>query len=118
MRDGAVGKCYNDLIFDQTNGARNMGSVLRLVLDTLKPHKPSIIELSQAISDLPGVDSVNISIYEIDRKVENAKITVEGPDIRFTALEELLREMGVAVHSIDEAVAGKTIIDDASTLQD
>jgi hypothetical protein len=95
-----------------------MGFVLRLVLDTLKPHDPSIIELAQTISDLPGVDSVNISIYEIDRKVENAKITVEGPDIQFSALESLLREFGASIHSIDEAVAGKTIIDDASTLQD
>jgi hypothetical protein len=95
-----------------------MGSVLRLVLDTLKPHDPSIIELAQTISDLPGVDSVNISIYEIDRKVENAKITVEGPDIQFSALETLLRELGGSIHSIDEAVAGKNIIDDASTLQD
>ena len=69
-----------------------MGAVLRLVLDTLKPHEPSIIELAQSISDLPGVDSVNISIYEIDRKVENAKITVEGPDIQFSALKALLQE--------------------------
>ena len=95
-----------------------MGAVLRLVLDTLKPHEPSIIELAQSISDLPGVDSVNISIYEIDRKVENAKITVEGPDIQFSALKALLQELGGSIHSIDEAVAGKKIIDDASTLQD
>ena len=95
-----------------------MGAVRRLVLDTLKPHTPNIIELAKQISELPGVDSVNISIYEIDRKVENAKITVEGPDINYSSLESLIRELGGTIHSIDEAVAGKSIIDDASTLQD
>ncbi len=95
-----------------------MGALRRLVLDTLKPYEPSIIELAQQIAELPGIDSVNISIYEIDRKVENAKITVEGPDIQYPALEALIRDLGGSIHSIDEAVAGKSIIDDASTLQD
>jgi hypothetical protein len=95
-----------------------MGAVRRLVLDTLKPHTPNIIELAKQISDLAGVDSVNISIYEIDRKVENAKITIEGLDIKYSAVESLIRELGGTIHSIDEAVAGKSIIDDASTLQD
>jgi hypothetical protein len=95
-----------------------MGAVRRLVLDTLKPHDPNIIELAQQISDLPGVDSVNISIYEMDRKVENAKITIEGQNIQFTEVESLIRELGGTIHSIDEAVAGQSIIDDASTPQD
>ena len=95
-----------------------MGAVRRLVLDTLKPLEPTIIEMAQQISELPGVDSVNISIYEIDRKVENAKVTIEGPDIQFDTVSDLIRDMGGSIHSIDEAVAGKSIIDDASTLQD
>lgn len=95
-----------------------MGAVRRLVLDTLKPHDPNIIELAQKISELTGVDSVNISIYEIDRKVENAKITIEGQDIQYPDAASLIRELGGTIHSIDEAVAGKSIIDDASTLQD
>ena len=95
-----------------------MGAVRRLVLDTLKPHEPNIIELAQQISELDGVGSVNISIYEMDRKVENAKITIEGQDIQFSEVETLIRELGGTIHSIDEAVAGQTIIDDASTLQD
>ena len=95
-----------------------MGKIRRVVLDTLKPHEPSIIELASQISDLEGVLAVNISIYEMDRKVENAKITIEGENISYPVVLELIEEMGGAVHSIDEVVAGKTIIDDAVTLQD
>ncbi len=95
-----------------------MGKVRRLVLDTLKPHEPSIIELAKSLSKLPGVEAVNISIYEIDRKVENAKITIEGSDISFEEASQIILEAGGAIHSIDEVVAGKIIIDDANTLQD
>jgi hypothetical protein len=95
-----------------------MGKIRRLVLDTLKPHEPSIIDMANEISELEGIQAVNISIYEIDRKVENAKITVEGDDIPYLIVSQLIEEMGGAIHSVDEVVAGKKIIDDPDTLQD
>ena len=95
-----------------------MGAIRRLVLDTLKPHNPSIIEMASQLSDMEGVSAVNISIYEVDRKVENAKITIEGSDISSSAVMDLIEELGGAVHSVDEVVAGDKIIDDAATLQD
>ena len=95
-----------------------MGAIRRLVLDTLKPHNPSIIEMASQLSDMEGVSAVNISIYEVDRKVENAKITIEGVDISPSAVMDLIEELGGAIHSVDEVVAGDRIIDDAATLQD
>ncbi len=95
-----------------------MAKIRRLVLDTLKPHEPNIIDLANVLSEIEGVSAVNISIYELDRKVENAKITVEGDDIPFNAVSKMIEEMGGTIHSIDEVVAGKMIIDDAVTLQD
>ena len=95
-----------------------MSNIRRLVLDTLKPHEPGIIDMSKAISELDGVVAVNISIYEIDRKVENAKITIEGDDISYSAVLDVITDMGATVHSVDEVVAGRKIIEDASTPQD
>ena len=95
-----------------------MGKIRRLVLDTLKPHEPTIIELASQLSELEGILAVNISIYEIDHKVENAKITIEGEAISYAEVRQLIEDMGGAVHSVDEVVAGRAIIDDAETLQD
>ncbi len=88
------------------------------MLDVLKPLEPTIIQLAQQLSGLPGVEAVNISIYEIDRRVENAKITIEGHDIQYESVTEIIQENGGTVHSIDEVVAGKIIIEDAATPQD
>ena len=95
-----------------------LAKIRRVVLDTLKPMEPTIIELAKQISVQEGVAAVNISIVEIDRKVENAKITVEGDDINYEKLADLIQDLGGSIHSIDEVVAGKMIIDDAVTLQD
>ena len=88
------------------------------MLDTLKPMEPNIIEMANALSMLSGVSAVNISIAEIDLKVENAKITIEGDDLDYDEVRDIIQDMGGSIHSIDEVVAGKMIIDDAATLQD
>ena len=95
-----------------------MANIRRLVLATLKPHEPSIINLANVLSELEGISAVNISIYEMDRKVENAKKTIEGEAISFEKNSLVIEDLGGTLHSIDEVVAGKQIIDDAVTLQD
>ncbi len=95
-----------------------MGKIRRLVLDVLKPMEPNIIKLAEMLSRDEGVSAVNISVVEIDLKVENAKITIEGDNIIYDRIKNIIQDMGGAIHSIDEVVAGKIIIDDAATLQD
>lgn len=93
------------------------GKIRRVVLDTLKPMEPTIIEMAKNLSVVEGVSSVNVSIAEIDLKVENAKITIEGENINYEIVCDVIQDMGASIHSIDEVVAGKDIIDDAETLQ-
>ena len=95
-----------------------MGNLRRLVLDVLKPLEPSIVVLVQLLADLEGVDGANISIYEIDRRVENAKITIEGHDLRYEEIGRVIEENGGAIHSIDEVAAGRVLIEDVITPQD
>jgi hypothetical protein len=80
--------------------------------------EPTIVEMAKKLSVADGVSSVNISIAEIDLKVENAKITLEGDNINYEVVRDVIQDMGGSIHSIDEVVAGKDIIDDAATLQD
>jgi hypothetical protein len=97
---------------------KEMGNLRRIVLDVLKPLEPNIVDLVQKISTLDGVDGVNITIYEIDHHVENAKITVEGEQLIYRELHDLIVETGGAVHSIDEVAAGKRTVEEVVTHQD
>ncbi|UCC58181.1 MAG: DUF211 domain-containing protein [Candidatus Bathyarchaeum sp.] len=92
--------------------------IRRLVLDVLKPHKPSVVELSEALSHLEGVEGVNIIIYEIDQQVENAKVIIAGNSISFEDIKKKLEEMGSTIHSVDEVAAGKRIVEEVRTPQD
>lgn len=92
--------------------------IRRLVLDVLKPHNPDVVELSEELSHLEGVEGVNIIIYEIDQKVENAKVVIAGANIDFERIKKKLEEMGATIHSVDEVAAGKRIVEEVQTPQD
>ena len=92
--------------------------IRRIVLDVLKPHKPNVVEVSEALSHLEGVEGVNIIINEIDQQVENAKVIVAGSSIIFDDIKKKLEEFGATIHSIDEVAAGKRIVEEVKTPQD
>ncbi len=81
--------------------------IRHLVLDILKPHKPSIIEFVSEIAKMDGVDSAEMEVEEMDEKTESVKLIIEGKRLNFSKIEDALRDMGGSVHSIDKVFAGK-----------
>ncbi len=80
----------------------------KIVLDILKPHKPSILELGAMLGKLKGIDHVSIILEEVDAETETIRATVEGNDIHYDKLVEAVQRNGGVVHSIDEVSIGKS----------
>jgi hypothetical protein len=95
-----------------------MSQIRRLVLDVLKPHEPTNVEVASAIGDLQDVDGVNLSLYEVDQQTENVKITVEGTNVNYGLVLQTIENLGGVVHSVDEIIAGKKIVEEDETLHD
>jgi uncharacterized protein len=95
-----------------------MSQIKRLVLDVLKPHEPTNVEVASAIGDIQDVDGVNLSLYEVDQETENVKITVEGTNVDYKLVQQTIENLGGVVHSVDEIIAGKKIVEEEETLHD
>jgi hypothetical protein len=95
-----------------------MAPIRRVVVDLLKPHEPRIVEFAREIADSDGVEAVNATLIEIDEKVQNLKLTLEGSDIDFDRLEKEITDLGGSVHSIDEIVCGERVVEESKTPQD
>jgi hypothetical protein len=89
-----------------------------LVLDVLKPHYPLTLEYARALSELEDISGVNLSLYEVDQQTENVKITIEGDDLDYERIKEVIEELGAVIHSIDEIAAGRRLVEEVETLQD
>ena len=95
-----------------------MANVRRVVLDVLKPHSPDLVEVATQLADLDGIDGVDISLIEMDQKVENVKITCEGDSIDYEKVEEIVKQNGASIHSLDKISVGTSLIEEATTHQD
>ena len=85
----------------------------RLVLDILKPIKgPSIVDVAREIASLEGITGVNITVKEIDVETLTLTMTIQGDNINFDELEKKLEELGCVIHSIDQVIAGRQIIEE------
>jgi len=92
--------------------------IKRIILDVLKPHEPSIIEVAQRLSSLEGISGVNISLEEVDAETDSIKITIEGNNINYDLVKKEIDECGASIHSIDGVSAGIKMIDEVNTPQD
>ncbi|MGQ0798178.1 MAG: DUF211 domain-containing protein [Methanobacteriota archaeon] len=90
--------------------------IKRLVLDVLKPHKPTIIEMSKRLSALKGVEGVSCSLDEVDQDTESVQITIEGGAVNYESVEDTLRELGAVIHSVDQVASGKRLVDDVHVM--
>lgn len=95
-----------------------MANIRRLVLDILKPHEPNIVEITEKVSNVETVDAVNTTLYEVDEKVENIKMTVKGDGIDFDSVKATVEEFGGTIHSVDETVCGSEMLEESRTPQD
>jgi hypothetical protein len=67
---------------------------------------------------LDGVEGVNVTLMEIDKETENIKVTIQGSELNFEEISQAIEQYGGSIHSIDEVVAGKTMVEEVTTPQD
>jgi hypothetical protein len=87
-----------------------MSGIRRLVVDVLIPNNLPIEELSLKLSELHGVEGVDILIQEVERHVQASKITIEGQSIDFEAVKGAFNQMGASLQSVDRVTTGKRIV--------
>jgi hypothetical protein len=90
--------------------------IRRIVLDVLKPHSPRLTDLALMLTRDERVSGLNISLKEVDQNTESITITVEGDDLRYDTIKEILEQSGAVIHSIDQVVAGRRFVEEV-TLQ-
>ena len=86
----------------------------KLVLDVLKLHKPPLTDLALGLSEIDGVEGVNIVSVTVDRETEAVKITLEG-NLDYEEIRKNLTLNSCSIHSIDLVCAGSRIIEQGKT---
>ena len=95
--------------------------VRRLVLDILKPFDPELHIVATEVINRCKISkniSVNLTVYEVDKLTQTIKVIIEGEHLDFDEIQEILNTMNCIIHSVDQVVAGKKIVENIDTPQD
>jgi hypothetical protein len=76
--------------------------IKRVVLDVLKPHNPNALDFTTAIAEkVPGC-RIKLTVTAMDEKTETVLIVIEGEQVQFNVISEVIGSLGGSIHSIDE----------------
>jgi hypothetical protein len=82
--------------------------IRRVLIEALKPRETRLVELSEAICSVNGVEECDIVVTDVDVKTETIKLTVRGPNIEFDGISKIMQEYGISIKGVDEISVSKT----------
>jgi len=81
--------------------------IRRVLIEALKARETSLVELSQAICSVNGIEECDVVVTDVDVKTETIKLTVRGANIEYSGIVKILQENGVSIKGIDEVSVSK-----------
>jgi len=81
--------------------------IRRVLIEALKARETSLVELSQAICSVNGVEECDVVVTDVDAKTETIKLTVRGANIEYSGIVSVLQDNGVSVKGVDEVSVSK-----------
>ena len=92
-----------------------MVHITRVVLDVLKPHNPNALDFTTAIAEKISECKIKLTVTAMDEKTETVLLIIEGAQVQFKSITEVISSLGGSIHSIDEVEVKNTPSDDETT---
>ncbi|MDD3792790.1 MAG: DUF211 domain-containing protein [Candidatus Bathyarchaeota archaeon] len=81
--------------------------IRRVLIEALKARETSLVELSQLLCSVNGVEECDIVVTDVDVKTDTIKLTVRGTNIEYDGILNILQDNGVSVKGVDEVSVSK-----------
>ena len=79
--------------------------IIKIVLDVMSPAQQSIVDLVEALS---GIEDITLS--ELEKNVEDFKVTLEGYDLSYNRIGEAIKDFGAVIRNVDNVVSAEEYI--------
>lgn len=79
-----------------------MVHIKRIILDVLKPHNPNPLDFTTAIAEKASGCRIKLTVAAMDEKTETVLLMIEGENVPYSLITEVISSLGGSIHSIDE----------------
>lgn len=81
--------------------------IVKIVLDVMSPATQSIVDLVEVLSSNENVSKVDVTLSELEKNVEDFKVTMEGNDLDFEKIRETIKDFGAVIRNVDNVISAK-----------
>lgn len=78
-----------------------------VILDVLKPFQPVLSDFALFLAGLDNISKVDISVVEMNEDTMSLKVTIDGVDIDFDKLRDVMLKQNAIIQSLDRVVVKK-----------
>ena len=79
----------------------------RIVLDVMTPAQQSMVDLIERLNKIEGISQVDITLQELEKNVEDFKITLDGYGFAYEKVKEALKDFGAVIRNVDSITSAK-----------
>ena len=76
----------------------------------MSPAQQSIVDLVEALSAIKNVAEVDVTLSELEKNVEDFKVTLEGYDLSYNRIGEAIKDFGAVIRNVDNVVSAEEYI--------
>lgn len=84
--------------------------IVKIVLDVMSPAQQSIVDLVEVLSSNENVSRVDITLSELEKNVEDFKVTMEGNGLDFEKIRTTINEFGAVIRNVDNVISAEEFI--------
>ena len=71
----------------------------------MSPAQQSIVDLVEVLSANDNVSRVDITLSELEKNVEDFKVTMDGNGLDFERIRETINEFGAVIRNVDNVIS-------------
>ncbi len=89
------------------SGTTDPLKITRIMLDVMSPAQQSMVDLAEKLGKIDGISQVDITLQELEKNVEDFKVTLEGFGLDVEKIREIIKDFGAVIRNVDSITSAK-----------
>ena len=81
--------------------------IVKIVLDVMSPAHQSMVDLVERLNKIEGISRVDIVLQELEKNVEDFKVTLDGYDLDYEKIREVIKDFGAVIRNVDSLTSAR-----------
>jgi hypothetical protein len=73
----------------------------------MSPAAQSMVDLAEKLNKVEGISQVDITLQELEKNVEDFKVTLDGYGLDLEKIREIIKDFGAVIRNVDSITSAK-----------